>query len=617
MGNTAFKTFVYSFSVSLFAIFAANRAFFHTLDRQTQPIKIPEKNITLFLKDSRLNPINAAVPTKKIVLSSVADIPLPSQKDELVPEKTDTEGHNLERESALLANADVIADKIPVVFEENISDIDEPSAPIETVEKMTPPASSISQPVVSAKNEESILSDTNEHIAKQEENIPILSEKKVVYLPEQEEQNLFSHPEEEKTSPVLPDNKVLSADNKVVAEINAPKSLLPQESVQIAANEAPTVTQPQSAAAQTENNLIPLEIVADTSSAIQAKVISSDNAVQNQVALNAQNTPIKSMKTQKAPAPATETSNTTKEWETMAQKKAKAKSDSPWVVAKGNSFPANQMMMQDEHFQKSDEEIKKIFNAHPDKQASANDEKNQNIQLASETVQNLLIPIPEDILNDENLVPQLVSSPRNQEIKEELEAKGLIRKEEPKEEPEKETQVSKDTESKEGKSTDTSSILNSLTSLFSKEGKEEELPELGNSVEDDNESQNSLFSAFTRKQNRLMTKILPTEIRLSFQPNRAEISGQTLKWIKAFAQKTAEEQSTGLEIRIDGTSSPVLQRRRLNLLQNILINEGASPEKIHTVFTAREPNSFILRTTKINTEKSNLPAKNNNRYMQW
>lgn len=114
-----------------------------------------------------------------------------------------------------------------------------------------------------------------------------------------------------------------------------------------------------------------------------------------------------------------------------------------------------------------------------------------------------------------------------------------------------------------------------------------------------------------------MSKILPTEIRLSFQPNRAEISGQTLKWIKAFAQKTAEENNVGLEIRIDGTSSPLLQRRRLNLLHNILLSEGANPQKIKTVFTAREPNSFILRTILVSNKEDKKEIKNKNQYIQW
>ena len=131
-----------------------------------------------------------------------------------------------------------------------------------------------------------------------------------------------------------------------------------------------------------------------------------------------------------------------------------------------------------------------------------------------------------------------------------------------------------------------------------------------------------MFTAFRRKNMRTPSKqILPTEIRLSFQPNRAEISGQTLKWIRAFANKTVEEPSTGLEIRIDGTSAPYLQQRRLNLLQNILGGEGVDYAKVNTVFTSREPNSFIIRTIRINNaakdENRNITGRRNNPYKQW
>ena len=90
-------------------------------------------------------------------------------------------------------------------------------------------------------------------------------------------------------------------------------------------------------------------------------------------------------------------------------------------------------------------------------------------------------------------------------------------------------------------------------------------------------------------------------MRLAFQPNRAEISGTTLKWIHAFANKVNSDRSVILEIRIDGTSSYSLQQKRLNLLHNILTNKGVDYRKINTVFTTREPNSFIIRTVRINS----------------
>ena len=118
-----------------------------------------------------------------------------------------------------------------------------------------------------------------------------------------------------------------------------------------------------------------------------------------------------------------------------------------------------------------------------------------------------------------------------------------------------------------------------------------------------------LFSAFSRDKS--PAKILPAEMRLSFQPGRAEISGTTLRWIQAFANKVIEDPSVILEIRIDRTSSFELQQKRLNLLHNILTNKGVEYEKINTVFTSREPNSFIIRTLRINENVNNTVQESN------
>ena len=117
-----------------------------------------------------------------------------------------------------------------------------------------------------------------------------------------------------------------------------------------------------------------------------------------------------------------------------------------------------------------------------------------------------------------------------------------------------------------------------------------------------------------------MGKIMPTEMRLSFQPNRAEISGQTLRWIQAFAAKAAENGDMSIEIRIDGTAAMDLQQKRLNLLHNILADKGVEYSKINTVFTQREPNSFIIKTITHNKPKGvngNLNKAANGHYITW
>ena len=117
-------------------------------------------------------------------------------------------------------------------------------------------------------------------------------------------------------------------------------------------------------------------------------------------------------------------------------------------------------------------------------------------------------------------------------------------------------------------------------------------------------------------------KILPTEIRLSFQPNRAEISGTTLQWIQAFGNKAAKEAAVALEIRLNAGNDRILQQKRLNLLSNILTGRGVNREKIKVVYTTREPNSFVMRTIWINETENEVSMKNNTQnnngyYLQW
>ena len=156
------------------------------------------------------------------------------------------------------------------------------------------------------------------------------------------------------------------------------------------------------------------------------------------------------------------------------------------------------------------------------------------------------------------------------------------------------------------------SVLSSLNTIFSSKNKQDEAKVVTKKKEP---------SLKTSKKKAKVGKIMPTEMRLSFQPNRAEISGQTLRWIQAFAVKAANDRNTAIEIRIDGTSSMKLQQKRLNLLHNILTNKGVEYSKINTVFTDREPNSFIIRTitlSSFNPENNiNTNSFRPGYYLQW
>ena len=87
---------------------------------------------------------------------------------------------------------------------------------------------------------------------------------------------------------------------------------------------------------------------------------------------------------------------------------------------------------------------------------------------------------------------------------------------------------------------------------------------------------------------------MPSELKLSFRPDRAEISGQTLRWIKVFSEKT-KDSNTFLQVNIDASAPIELQKRRLNLLYSIFMNNGVDLDKIDTTFSLTEPNTFIIR----------------------
>lgn len=231
-------------------------------------------------------------------------------------------------------------------------------------------------------------------------------------------------------------------------------------------------------------------------------------------------------------------------------------------------------------------------------------DESQEVQVA-EMVKNILIPIPEDILKDKNLKPQLVSPKKSGKVEVmEVATKGEVK-----------LVDEKESKAKSG------GIFKSLTSMFS--ASEEVIPSDNEEAATDSkngESKGGIFSRLGKKKQQSSAKILPAEIKLSFQPGRAEISGQTLRWIEAFATKAVDDDSVFLEIRIDGNSSFELQQKRLNLLYRILANKGVHNSKVNTVFTSREPNSFIIRTLKM-SDNNDTMQKNNKRqtlnYRSW
>ena len=572
MQKTGLKTFVYSFALSLFAIFTANGIYWHTRPSASQEVKIPSKNIMLFLRGNRDTPSTRPAPVKKIALTV---LPEPRQQ-ETPPAPSSLQVVYQPEAEVIMADNDII--DFPLEIDHNIPD------------------NAIRETEVRTK----LVQNFDEVI----HNPPPRAAEKIIPRHSTDKSEKAYQEAPVKSAPQ--ESPVLTAELAVPAVLTAEDDKT-GDTLQMAAAESP---EPEA--------IFPLEKTVDPlAQNAGAKVLR--NAEANRVALAGSNVPIKSMTSEKSAQHQEPIANKSKSWEQMPRRDALADNgeDSPWVVAKGAVAPHNAMVAKEKYYQKDEAAIQKALNREP------LDTTNADLQLASGTVQNLLIPIPEEILNDENLTPQLVSSDKPDDIKKEIEVerklkeevrpeKPLIVKKEEKSEPQPIEPVKHQTPQDQKKG----NILSSLSSIFSSSSNVKESKQ----NTDDDDFISSIKKKF--KGSRSRGKIMPTEMRLSFQPNRAEISGQTLRWIQAFAGKAADDPAMSIEIRIDGTSGMELQQKRLNLLHNILTNKGVEYSKINTVFTNREPNSFIIRTitrNNINTEttKGRMSKPRESYYLQW
>lgn len=572
MQKTGLKTFVYSFALSLFAIFTANGIYWHTRPSASQEVKIPSKNIMLFLRGNRDTPSTRPAPVKKIALTV---LPEPRQQ-ETPPAPSSLQVVYQPEAEVIMADNDII--DFPLEIDHNIPD------------------NAIRETEVRTK----LVQNFDEVI----HNPPPRAAEKIIPRHSADKSEKAYQEAPVKSAPQ--ESPVLTAELAVPAVLTAEDDKT-GDTLRMAAAESP---EPEA--------IFPLEKTVDPLvKNVAAKVLR--NAEANRVALAGSNVPIKSMTSEKSAQHQEPIANKSKSWEQMPRRDALADNgeDSPWVVAKGAVAPHNAMVAKEKYYQKDEAAIQKALNREP------LDTTNADLQLASGTVQNLLIPIPEEILNDENLTPQLVSSDKPDDIKKEIEVerklkeevrpeKPLIVKKEEKSEPQPIEPVKHQTPQEQKKG----NILSSLSSIFSSSSNVKESKQ----NTDDDDFISSIKKKF--KGSRSRGKIMPTEMRLSFQPNRAEISGQTLRWIQAFAGKAADDPAMSIEIRIDGTSGMELQQKRLNLLHNILTNKGVEYSKINTVFTNREPNSFIIRTitrNNINTEttKGRMNKPRESYYLQW
>ncbi len=574
MPKTGLRAFICSFSVSLFAVMAANRIFAPQKPLETPPLDISGKNIVLFLKNNGV----PKIPVKKIALSILPEITPETPDEANVPSVEDAP-------EVIMAGKDELID-FPLEFE--------PLAP--QPEKIT--VDTAAEPLVLA---DVLYSEDHPLETPEIEAVPI-------YAPEQESPKIAAAPVYQPAPSAAEVPKTVSLPDSV--------GISPQKVVDPDAA-ALRLARAETAAA------IPLQKKSGAT-AKQRKAVIGDPQALNHIAMADSNIPIESVERN-----AEETVAAQKD-----AKKWKAMNDSPWIVAKSNAGGKNQLAAKD-LTAAADKEISQALYAQNNR---------SGVQIASETVKNLIIPIPEDILNDDNLTPKLAYPSTSEDaakekiIDERIKKQELVKKEKkepllsPIEEevsldapvvdlPVQETplpttkQAAKTVADKPVKETEKGGIINALNSIFDRSAE---------AVNDAKER--AIAKAKARrslKQKRAQSRpvsIMPKEIRLSFQPNRAEISGQTLRWVQAFASKAAASPDLALEIRIDGTSSMVLQQKRLNLLHNILSNKGVEYSKINTVFTAREPNSFILRTINLeNNSKGKTQGTKNGAagYIQW
>lgn len=588
MRKKAVKNFVYSFLFSLLAVAAVGKVFFRAPEaqkNQTGNKVIKTQDISLFSKPKDLTVRQVAAATA-VDVSAIEDLTAPTPAADVAAPK-----EALEQKPEVLAENTVTATSQTVI-----------KSPINTD---------------LAAAQEIVLEP--EEIASAQVAAPAYEQSGIVYadisdtLQDEKTQNIIlSKPSEPLKVLYAPEDKDINAENIVVAENTVTDSA--------ALSVAPL-----------EDNEIPL---VETSGTLHKQIEVQNSASGSEIAMLEPNVLVNTIEEAEAPEEKTlaEADLKQNEWQQMSEKQPE---ESPWVVAKGNRFAKNKAVVEqfaqseqtleeapvaaeeeaDESQPKPEEQTSLLRPAAEDENISlALKEEDGNIsggetKVAYQMVPNLLIPIPDDIANDPNLTPQLSYSPDDKPAK----------KDEVKEPaataPNDDGGLNED-EKKTG-------LFKSITSWFAgnKDKSKDENPQTEISqLSGQSRSTFDFFGVGNKFPGQSKpAKILPAELRLSFQPNRAEISGQTLRWIHAFADNARDNDDLYIEIRIDGTSSFALQKKRLNLLSTILANRGVDYRKINIVFTSREPNSFIIRNIRFNNNEEVVINKDNGSsyYRPW
>ena len=286
--------------------------------------------------------------------------------------------------------------------------------------------------------------------------------------------------------------------------------------------------------------------------------------------------------------------------------------DSPWKVAK----------VSDKHSTKNTYESYEAKHqadiVAPDQEVTDAPHEEYRMQ------ENILVPIPESIKNERNLTPQFSTSEENLKLERELRAKHqLPALDEDKytgdEDDDSDFMLSGDENDEEldfDEDEETSkSLTDSIAEWFSDSKKKETKDnitapdtQVKKKEKSSQSSESSIFNKLLGIGKGSNDSIAPSELKLSFQPNRAEISGQTLEWLHAFSDNSVKNEDVFIEIRIDKSAPYALQEKRLKLLYKILAGNGVDYHKINIIFTDREPNSFIIRNVRYASEEEKVKA---------
>ena len=87
---------------------------------------------------------------------------------------------------------------------------------------------------------------------------------------------------------------------------------------------------------------------------------------------------------------------------------------------------------------------------------------------------------------------------------------------------------------------------------------------------------------------------MPHEIRITFYPRESAFSGQTLKWVRAFALAAIQDPRLIVEVRASCAEAD-LQDARVKLVKGVLMGAGLSTHQIVVNYTERPVDTMLLR----------------------